>query len=175
MHHLWWSVLTCVLTAALPNSAFLPPQIRLAIDHHQSPTALRHVRRDGTPALAGVDVKSALLVADVQMGNPRQALRLRVVIGTGDTQVIAENAVQCQAANNTCPFERYDPSKSSSYSPQAQTFSLNYVDGTGVQGQFFADDTELDGTLVKDFEMALITNGTSDSKFNPRGKGVPLS
>ncbi|ORY55283.1 aspartic peptidase domain-containing protein [Pseudomassariella vexata] len=109
--------------------------------------------------------------AEVEVGTPGQKVSLVIDTGSSDVWVIDSNADLCidpdmqEVYGGGC-IATYDPSDSSTYEiidDGEDVFSIQYVDGSGAQGDYFQDTIAIGGTKIKSLQMGLATNTTINS------------
>ncbi|KAI1759104.1 aspartic peptidase domain-containing protein [Hypoxylon sp. FL1150] len=106
--------------------------------------------------------------AQVSVGTPAQTVDLIVDTGSSDVWVLDSDADLCQSRAKQAYYgyclSTYDPSKSSTYSLVSQdSFSIQYVDGSGAQGDYIKDNFSIGGADIEALQMGLAENSTINS------------
>lgn len=106
--------------------------------------------------------------AQVTVGTPPQTVDLIVDTGSSDVWVLDSRADLCRSTAKQDYYgyclSTYDPSKSSTYSVVSQgAFSIQYVDGSGAEGDYIKDTFGIGGADIKALQMGLAENSTINS------------
>lgn len=106
--------------------------------------------------------------AQVTVGTPPQTVDLIVDTGSSDVWVLDSEADLCQSTRMQDYYgyclSTYDPDKSSTYSLVSQnSFSIQYVDGSGSDGNYIKDTFSIGGADIEALQMGLATNSTINS------------
>ncbi|KAI0018084.1 aspartic peptidase domain-containing protein [Xylariomycetidae sp. FL0641] len=106
--------------------------------------------------------------AEVSVGTPPQTVNLILDTGSSDLWVLDSHADLCssqklQAYYGNC-LATFDPDDSSTYVnlPRAD-FSIQYVDGSGAQGNYFKDTLHVGTANITSLQMGLAENTTINS------------
>ncbi|XXH05843.1 hypothetical protein Hte_012281 [Hypoxylon texense] len=106
--------------------------------------------------------------AQVTVGTPAQTVDLIVDTGSSDVWILDSDADLCQSRSMQVYYgyclSTYDPSKSSTYSIVSRdSFSIQYVDGSGAQGDYIKDTLSIGGADIDALQMGLAENSTINS------------
>ncbi|KAI0476081.1 aspartic peptidase domain-containing protein [Xylariaceae sp. FL0804] len=116
--------------------------------------------------------------AQVSVGTPPQPVSLILDTGSSDVWILASNATLCssqrlQTLYGYC-LNTYDASDSSTASLVSEnTFSIQYVDGSGAEGNYIKDTIDVGGANISALQMGLAINTTIDSGL--MGIGFPAN
>jgi len=92
----------------------------------------------------------------VGVGTPAQTIILQLDTGSSDTWVFSSSA----CPPSSCKAGSFEPKDSSTFVEKIpNAFNITYADGSGVTGDFFADNLEIAGVTVTALEMGLATAG----------------
>lgn len=110
----------------------------------------------------------------VEMGTPPQKLELIVDTGSSDVWTFAPGVCEsAQTSGQACLGGSFDTSKSSTYKlVQEGLFSIQYADGSGVDGDYIQDSFTVGGQTIKELTMA---SATQDSSNNAGIMGIGLA
>ncbi|KAI5917263.1 aspartic peptidase domain-containing protein [Camillea tinctor] len=115
--------------------------------------------------------------ADVFVGTPPQPVSLVLDTGSSDVWVLDNNANICRSAKLQAYFgyciSTYNPSKSSTYSLVGDSFSIQYVDGSGATGDYIKDTFTVGGANITNLQMGLAENTNINSGL--LGVGFPAN
>ncbi|CAJ2503878.1 Uu.00g112720.m01.CDS01 [Anthostomella pinea] len=106
--------------------------------------------------------------AQVTVGTPPQPVNLILDTGSSDVWVLDSRANLCnsealQLYYGDC-LATYDPSQSSTYSLVSDdSFSIQYVDGSGAEGNYIKDNLSIGGANITALQMGLAENSTINS------------
>lgn len=106
--------------------------------------------------------------AQVTVGTPPQTVDLIVDTGSSDVWVLDSDANLCKSMSMQNYYgyclSTYDPSKSSTYSVVSDnTFTIQYVDGSGAEGDYIKDNFSIGGADIEALQMGLAENSTINS------------
>ncbi|KAI1408202.1 aspartic peptidase domain-containing protein [Hypoxylon sp. FL1857] len=106
--------------------------------------------------------------AQVTVGTPPQTVDLIVDTGSSDVWILDSDANLCKSTSMQNYYgyclSTYDPSKSSTYSVVSDnTFSIQYVDGSGAEGDYIKDNFSIGGADIEALQMGLAENSTINS------------
>ncbi|KAK3395715.1 aspartic peptidase domain-containing protein [Sordaria brevicollis] len=91
---------------------------------------------------------------DCEMGTPGQKVTLQLDTGSSDIWVPDSATSVCE--DNGCQFGSFDPGSSSTFKLVGKDqFSINYVDKSGANGDYFTDVFKIGGVAVKNLTMGL--------------------
>jgi hypothetical protein len=99
---------------------------------------------------------------NVTVGTPPQAIGLQLDTGSSDIWFTASKSAGCQKTPDLCAaFGTFDATKSSTFVEYAAgLFSISYVDGSKIVGDYINDTFTLGNVQVKDMTMGLATSGS---------------
>ncbi|OTB04011.1 hypothetical protein M426DRAFT_59550 [Hypoxylon sp. CI-4A] len=106
--------------------------------------------------------------AQVSVGTPPQTVDLILDTGSSDVWILDSDADLCKskAKQNYYGYclSTYDPSQSSTYSVVSDDdFSIQYVDGSGAEGDYITDNFSIGGADIESLQMGLAENSTINS------------
>ncbi|KAI0835529.1 aspartic peptidase domain-containing protein [Hypoxylon sp. FL0890] len=106
--------------------------------------------------------------AQVTVGTPPQTVDLIVDTGSSDVWMLDSDANLCKSRSMQNYYgyclSTYDPSNSSTYSVVSHnTFSIQYVDGSGAEGDYIKDNFSIGGADIEALQMGLAENSTINS------------
>lgn len=104
-----------------------------------------------------------LYMINVTIGSPGQEIGLQLDTGSSDLWVPAQNSTICSPKYyDSCVYGSYNLSNSSTYRdvPEFGPFFIAYVDGTTIDGTFFNDTINIDGTSIEGATMAIAEDDT---------------
>jgi hypothetical protein len=120
-----------------------------------------HTKRSSI--LTVLEQNSELYFVNVSIGTPPQTMRLSVSPFVADTYVnTAANPVCSTAASACSNYSVYDPSSSSSYNFLSTGFHFNYVDGSGVSGDYATDTFSINGVTLNGLQFAVANRKASE-------------
>ncbi|KAI9245757.1 aspartic peptidase domain-containing protein [Sporodiniella umbellata] len=119
-------------------------------------------KRDGNTAPLYNDASSQYLV-EVNIGTPAQKFTVTLDTGSSDLWV---PSTTCPVSE--CPYDRFDPSKSSSFKAASQNFNIQY--GIGSANGTYATDTVAVGGATANNQQFGTTTSTSDILVTAGGK-----
>ncbi|KAF4979296.1 hypothetical protein FZEAL_4463 [Fusarium zealandicum] len=95
--------------------------------------------------------------ASVTVGNPPQNITLELDTGSSDVWVPWSSAPICEdEPKGGCPFGSFDPDKSRSFDHVGPgMFDISFVDDSFAKGDYFVDQFELGGAIIKNLTMGL--------------------
>lgn len=134
----------------------------------------KSVRRD-VPRLhrraqsAEVTIGNELILysINVTIGTPPQPFTLQLDTGSSDIWIPSARSDICIRRRNACDLGAFDPTDSSTFVDILQNaFQIQYVDGSQVEGDYFADVL----TMEDNISLQNLTMGVADSAS--RGLGV---
>ncbi|KAL1708489.1 aspartic peptidase domain-containing protein [Schizophyllum commune] len=94
---------------------------------------------------------------NVSIGTPPQSFRIDFDTGSADLWVPSKSCTSDDCADKS----KFDPSASSSNKQQPGNFSINYADGSNVQGDIFTDTVNAAGIEVKDQYFSAVDSVSS--------------
>ncbi|KAI1755872.1 aspartic peptidase domain-containing protein [Xylaria castorea] len=106
--------------------------------------------------------------AEVALGTPPQPVTLILDTGSSDVWVLDTNADLCQSRSlqsiyGTC-LATYEPTDSSTYTVVDQdAFRIQYLDGSGAEGDYIKDTLHIAGTSVEALQVGLAENSSINS------------
>ncbi|TRX98504.1 hypothetical protein FHL15_000578 [Xylaria flabelliformis] len=106
--------------------------------------------------------------AEVALGTPPQPVTLILDTGSSDVWVLDTNADLCQSRSlqsiyGTC-LATYEPTDSSTYKVVDQgAFSIQYLDGSGAEGDYIKDTLHIAGTGIEALQVGLAENSSINS------------
>lgn len=124
----------------------------------------REVRRDVShlqrrAKSAGVTIGNAdiLYFINVTIGTPPQPFSLQLDTGSSDIWVPSARSNVCRQGRNACQVGAFDTSKSSSFVDLSRnTFQIQYVDGSQIQGDYVSDTLKMgDSVTLQNMTMGL--------------------
>lgn len=129
---------------------------------HQGSNPLR--RRDDSSTVNQVvknEQTQGGYFATVKIGSNKQELSLQLDTGSSDVWVPYYQAEACQAhggrqPSKGCVLGSFNPRESETFEDLGKgTFKIKYVDESGAEGDYFADDFTIGGNTVKNLTMGL--------------------
>ncbi|KAI0007047.1 aspartic peptidase domain-containing protein [Xylariaceae sp. FL0662B] len=106
--------------------------------------------------------------AQVSVGTPPQTVDLVLDTGSSDVWLLDSSADLCRSARlqeyyGHC-ISTYDPANSSTYSlVSSNTFDIQYVDGSGAEGDYIKDTFDIGGASIKDLQMGVAKSSLINS------------
>merc|ERR1712072_485959 len=111
---------------------------------------------NGFPTVPLTDVQDSEYYGDVLLGTPPQKFTVIYDTGSSNLWVPSKTCDNCKKTGDI-----YDSSKSSSYTKNGESFSLQY--GTGSCSGFMSnDDTGIGGLTIKNFTFGEVTHEAAD-------------
>ncbi|KAL9048935.1 MAG: hypothetical protein Q9162_007476 [Coniocarpon cinnabarinum] len=131
----------------------------VAFDTYKQAAPVNHARRSKRATITeALGNAQELYFANVSVGSTGQLLQLQIDTGSSDVWMTDVHADYCQE-NGGCQGGAFDPSRSSSYHVVDQGgFSIQYVDNSYSQGDYFTDDITVGGVTINGQEMGLATD-----------------
>ncbi|KAI0201801.1 aspartic peptidase domain-containing protein [Astrocystis sublimbata] len=126
-------------------------------------------RRDGTFSQElNNNLTGGGYYADVAIGTPPQPVTLILDTGSSDVWVLDTNADLCasrtlQSYYGTC-LATFEPGDSSTFKVvDRDAFSIQYLDGSGAEGDYVKDTLHIAGTSIEALQVGLAENSTINS------------
>ncbi|ORX49171.1 rhizopuspepsinogen precursor [Hesseltinella vesiculosa] len=101
--------------------------------------------------------------AEVQVGTPPQTLKLDFDTGSSDLWFASTLCTGCTGSNHTA----YDPTKSSTYQKEGQTWSISYGDGSSASGITGLDTVNLGGLAITNQRIELAQQESAQFSQDP--------
>ena len=99
---------------------------------------------------------SLLYLINVTVGTPPQKLQLQLDTGSSDIWIPWVRSLQCAQQFLCTDDGSYDETKSSTYTlVQSSTFSISYVDGSRIRGDYVADTFDMGSVSIPQMIMGL--------------------
>ncbi|KAL0140166.1 aspartic peptidase domain-containing protein [Mucor lusitanicus] len=162
---------TAVSAATVPKpSAITIPVTSQQVDSNRIPSLVRRKNKSAPSATnAPVYNLRTEYMATVQIGTPAQAFNVILDTGSSDLWVPSK-----ACSKNLCPYNAFDPKKSSTYKDLSQAFDILYDTAYAV-GEYGSDSVALSGVTVTHQQFAIVneTKGlypsTTGSATQPDG------
>ncbi|KAH8193628.1 hypothetical protein TruAng_012207 [Truncatella angustata] len=111
------------------------------------------------------NITGAGYYADVAVGTPPQNLSLILDTGSSDIWVLSRDANLCGSSTRQNRYgyclATYEPSDSSTYHKvSSNSFDIQYVDGTGAEGDYIKEDFYVGAATITQLQMGLAVNST---------------
>lgn len=149
------SVLPSALAAPDPNTVGFKFEKR-SVKADQVP-GLRRRQTSGTVQSA-ISNEVLLYAINVTVGTPGQPIGLQLDTGSSDIWFPASSARECEGNSGNCILGSYNYKQSSTYSdPDLSEFQIQYVDGSGVSGNYITDVLNIGSTKITNLTMAAAT------------------
>ncbi|CAO3607478.1 unnamed protein product [Mucor hiemalis] len=159
------AVFACICLSNYYASAQL---IRLPIIQHQNNHGI--LKRDSIPAIPLFNANAREYLIELGIGTPPQLFNVTLDTGSSDLWIPSS-----KCPKNTCPYSRFDESKSSTLNSTKKSFSVQYGSGA-AQGVVAYDSVTINGNQTSANQvmgLAQTTQGMSGpSASNERASGI---
>ena len=162
-----------------PKGGEAPRVVRHAIQRKQVDNVLEHDRKRSLRKRAqyvesNLQNEATLYFMDLTVGTPPQSLHMHIDTGSSDLWVNVDNSQLCASGGNPCSQGgTYDANSSSTYQYLNSAFRIEYVDGTGADGDYVQDIVKFSGVTLKGQQFGI--GYTSSSQEGIIGIGYPIN
>ncbi|MCJ1356080.1 MAG: hypothetical protein MMC33_006074 [Icmadophila ericetorum] len=125
-------------------------------------SALEKLQRRQKVVSADITNGDILYVINVTIGTPGQPFTLQLDTGSSDIWIPYIDSNACQQEQQACQlYGGFDPDKSSTFIDIAQdAFSIQYVDGSSITGDYISDVYTIGSTKLTNMTMGLATQAS---------------
>lgn len=157
-----WLLAAQILWQAIPITASSNDGLfQLDFTLEQS-SSLKHVSKRDTPL--GVPSNAIdnfhSITVNASVGTPGQPLRLWVLTGSADLEILSSTNPECIPS---CKYGTFNPNASSTHvTNYSSVYNISYSDGTSAVGVYMTDQVVIGGTTVSNLQFGLNQNSSSD-------------